>query len=207
MAGARLSFEEQKAVLKWSDEAQFILNGTVNRHNCVYCSSENPHIHLAKHINLPGLPVWYGLSSRGLIGPFFFEGTVTRALYRYASDINFTCHPRAVWGRKLLPTTRWRSTPQPSRCQDVPGRWIGRRGAVELPPRSPDLTPLDFYLWGSLKDDVYRRKLATLDDLRENIAMSCAAITLDTLQNVVHAAVRRLRQCLNADGGHFEHLH
>jgi hypothetical protein len=71
--------------------------------------------------------------------------------------------------------------------------------------RSPDLTPLDFYLWGSLKGDIYRRKPATLDDLRENIAMSCAAIMLDTLQNVVHAAVRRLRQCLDADGGHFEH--
>jgi hypothetical protein len=73
--------------------------------------------------------------------------------------------------------------------------------------RSPDLTPLDFYLWGSLKDDVYRRKPATLDDLRGNIAMSYAAITLDTLQNVVHEAVRRLWQCLDADGGHFEHLH
>jgi hypothetical protein len=44
----------------------------------------------------------------------------------------------------------------------------------------------NFYLWGSLKND--RRKPATLDDVRENIAMSCAAITLDTLQNVVHAA-------------------
>jgi hypothetical protein len=41
----------------------------------------------------------------------------------------------------------------------------------------------------------------------ENIAMSYAAITLDTLQNVVHAAVRRLPQCLDADGGQFEHLH
>ena len=29
----------------------------------------------------------------------------------------------------------------------VLGRWIGRRGAIEYPPRSPDLTPLDFYLW------------------------------------------------------------
>jgi len=58
---------------------------------------------------------------------------------------------------------------------------------------------------GSLKDDVYRRKPATQDDLRGSIAMSCAAITLDTLQNAVHAAVRRLRQCLDADGGHFEH--
>jgi hypothetical protein len=73
--------------------------------------------------------------------------------------------------------------------------------------RSPDLTPLDFYLSGSLKDDVYRRKPATLDDLLENIAMLCVAITLDTLQNVVHAAIRLLRRCLDADGGHFAHLH
>jgi len=60
---------------------------------------------------------------------------------------------------------------------------------------------------GSLKDDVYRRKPATLDDLRESIAMSFADITLDTLQNVVHASAGRLRQCLDADGGHFEHQH
>lgn len=26
-----------------------------------------------------------------------------------------------------------------------PGKWIGRRGAIEWPPRSPDLTPLDFF--------------------------------------------------------------
>ncbi|PNF43075.1 hypothetical protein B7P43_G02709 [Cryptotermes secundus] len=44
----------------------------------------------------------------------------------------------------------------------LPGPWIGRRGAIEYPPRSPDLTPLDFYLWGTLKDEVYRQKTATL---------------------------------------------
>jgi len=30
----------------WSDEARFKLNCSVNRHSCVYWSSENPHIHL-----------------------------------------------------------------------------------------------------------------------------------------------------------------
>uniref|UniRef100_A0AAX7UMF9 Uncharacterized protein n=1 Tax=Astatotilapia calliptera TaxID=8154 RepID=A0AAX7UMF9_ASTCA len=30
--------------------------------------------------------------------------------------------------------------------EQFPGKWIGRRGPVEWPPRSPDLTPLDFYL-------------------------------------------------------------
>ena len=62
----------------------------------------------------------------------------------------------------------------------------------------------NFYLWESLKN-VYRGKPATQDDPRESIAMSCAAITLDTSQNVVHAAVQRLRQRFDADGAHFEH--
>ncbi|KAJ4437251.1 hypothetical protein ANN_17386 [Periplaneta americana] len=44
---------------------------------------------------------------------------------------------------------------------NLPGRWIGRRGPIEFPTRSPDLIPLDFYLWKTLKNVVYRRKPAT----------------------------------------------
>ena len=65
----------------WSDEAQFKLNGTVKRHNCVYWAPENLHVHVGKAVNLLGVNVWCGLSARGLIGPFFFEGTVTGEAY------------------------------------------------------------------------------------------------------------------------------
>ena len=27
-------------------------------------------------------------------------------------------------------------------------RWIGRDGPIPWPPRSPDITPLNFFLWG-----------------------------------------------------------
>ena len=36
-----------------------------------------------------------------------------------------------------------------------PGRWIGRAAPIAWPPRSPDLTPLDFFLWGFVKDRVF----------------------------------------------------
>ena len=36
-----------------------------------------------------------------------------------------------------------------------PNRWIGRGGPVPWPPRSPDLTPLDFFIWGPMKSLVY----------------------------------------------------
>ena len=32
-----------------------------------------------------------------------------------------------------------------------PQRWFGRRGSIELPPRSPDLTQMDFFFLGCCK--------------------------------------------------------
>ena len=37
------------------------------------------------------------------------------------------------------------------------------------PPRSPDLNPADFYLWGYLKTVVYNPQPKKLDDLMANI--------------------------------------
>ena len=65
------------------------------------------------------------------------------------------------------------------------------RLSFEFPPRSPELTPLDFYLWGTLKNVVYRRKPATLAALREEIETACAAIAEDTFANVARTVVQR----------------
>ena len=43
--------------------------------------------------------------------------------------------------------------------QNFPRKWIGRNSPLcEFPPRSPDITPLDFYLWGALKEKVYKSR-------------------------------------------------
>ena len=57
----------------WSDESEFRLNGVVNRHNCCYWAPSNPHqqIPIAEHA--PGVMVWCGLTSAGIIGPYFFD--------------------------------------------------------------------------------------------------------------------------------------
>lgn len=54
----------------WSDEATFKLNGSINRHNCTYWGPDNPHVTVEHHVNLPGVTVWCGLSSRGLDNSF-----------------------------------------------------------------------------------------------------------------------------------------
>ena len=49
-------------------------------------------------------------------------------------------------------------------------RWIGRRGAIEWPALSPDLTPHDPFLWRVLKDLVYSLKLKTIPELKQTIS-------------------------------------
>ena len=52
-------------------------------------------------------------------------------------------------------------------------RWIGRGGLTEWPSRSPDKTPLDFYLWGHVKHLVLERRPQNVEDLKQFI---CDAI-------------------------------
>ncbi|XP_063898861.1 probable RNA-directed DNA polymerase from transposon X-element [Helicoverpa armigera] len=53
-----------------------------------------------------------------------------------------------------------------------PNYWIGRGGPIAWPPRSPDPTPLDFYLWGRVKDLVYGHSgnnIRNVDELKTRI--------------------------------------
>jgi hypothetical protein len=52
---------------------------------------------------------------------------------------------------------------------------------VEYPPRSPNLTTLDFFLWVTLKNVVYTSKPRTVQDLRREIEIACAAVPLATI--------------------------
>ncbi|GFX85809.1 transposable element Tc3 transposase [Trichonephila clavipes] len=55
-------------------------------------------------------------------------------------------------------------------------RLISRFGPVNWPPRSCDLTPLDYFLWGYVKSLVYADKPQTLDHLEDNIRRVIADI-------------------------------
>ena len=57
--------------ITWSDKAHFKLSGAVNRHNCVYCSTKNPHVMIGR-LNQPGITVWVDLSCKGVLGPISF---------------------------------------------------------------------------------------------------------------------------------------
>jgi hypothetical protein len=73
-----------------------------------------------------------------------------------------------------------------------PGRLISKR---LWPPRSPDLSPPDFLLWGHLKDTVYSHYPHTLQGLQANIQRTVDRISTGTLQNVFVNMIRRVHLC------------
>ncbi|GFT74196.1 putative DD41D transposase [Trichonephila clavipes] len=79
-------------------------------------------------------------------------------------------------------------------------RLISRFGPVNWPPRSCDLTPLDYFLWGYAKSLVYADKPQTLDHLEDNIRLVIADIRPQMLEKVIENRTSRL-DCIRASRG------
>lgn len=90
--------------------------------------------------------------------------------------------------------------------EQYPDRWIGRGGPRRWPARSPDLNPLDFFLWGHLKNLIYRQPINTEEELRNRIQQAFATCTPQMITDSKLSLLRRARLCVQMNGGHFEHL-
>ena len=75
-------------------------------------------------------------------------------------------------------------------------RIIIRRADVVWPPRSCDLTPLDYYLWGAVKDKCYADKPETIDTLKDNIRETISEIQLHTIDNVLKIWTSRVNEII-----------
>ena len=78
---------------------------------------------------------------------------------------------------------------------------------MRWPPRSPDLTPSDFFLWVFVKDTVFVPPLpANHQDLRNRITAAVALVDRDMLTRVWNKTDYRIDVCRITKGGHIEHL-
>lgn len=69
---------------------------------------------------------------------------------------------------------------------NVFSKWFGTKGPNEWPLRSPDLTQLDVFFWGYLKEEVYRTQPTSIEDLVNRIVNSCLKITPNIPNNVTN---------------------
>ena len=83
----------------------------------------------------------------------------------------------------------------------------GRVIMVAISPRSPDLSPCDFFLWGYVKVLVFVPPLpANIEEMKLKITAALETVTEDTLQRVWHELEYRLDVVRVTGGVHIEHL-
>ncbi|GFW17953.1 hypothetical protein TNCV_2231341 [Trichonephila clavipes] len=85
-------------------------------------------------------------------------------------------------------------------------RLISRFGPVNWPPRSCDLTPLDYFLWVYVKSLVYADKPQTLDPLEDNIRHVIADIRPQMLEKIIENSTSRLDSIRASRGSHMPEI-
>ena len=88
--------------------------------------------------------------------------------------------------------------------EDICNTWFQRDGV--WPPRSSDLTPLDYYLWDAVKDKCYADKLETIDALKDNICETIGEIQLHTIDNVLKNWTALVGNYMASRGSHLNEI-
>jgi hypothetical protein len=74
------------------------------------------------------------------------------------------------------------------------------------PPNSPDLNPVDYRIWGMMQQRVYQKKINTVDELKQRLVDVWQRLQQSDIDNAIDEWRKRLRACIRANGGHFEHM-
>ncbi|GAA54948.1 transposable element Tc3 transposase [Clonorchis sinensis] len=159
-----LDNEEIVLNILWSDEANFSVDGIINKHNCVIWSREAPHEYFTHNLHFPHLCVWMGFSSKCLLRPFFFDATVSGDSYLHMLQTHvipqLKQHKKSstVFQQDGAPPHYSNQVRTYLREQFSDERVIARGFPNFWPTRSPDPTPLDYRFWGLIKARVYHEK-------------------------------------------------
>ncbi|GFV89116.1 uncharacterized protein TNCV_4913151 [Trichonephila clavipes] len=166
-------------------------------------SEANPQVYVETPLHPEKLTVWCALWASGIIGSYFFKNdeghnvTVNGDRYR-AMITNFFIPElnnhdvQELWFQQDGATCHTARATIDLLKDTFGDRLISRFGPVNWPPRSCDLTPLDYILWGYVKSLVYADKPQTLDHLEDNIRRVIADIRPQMLEKVIENWTSRL---------------
>jgi hypothetical protein len=199
----------------FSDEASFSNTGLVNHHNFHFYDNKNPHfIRRIDSQHRFNVNVWGGIVGSNVIGPYFLDGNLNgekyldflnRQLEDLLEDVPLDV-VRRVWFMHDGAPAHYSERVRQFLNNNYGNQWIGRGGPVLWPPRSPDLNPMDFFLWGYTKNLVYKIIPTSENDLKEKIRNAFRSITPLMLSNVRASFRKRVDTCLQLNGHHFEHV-
>jgi hypothetical protein len=137
------------------DEACFHLSGYVNSQIFRFWNSENPLLFHKVPLHSQKISCWYAISRKRIVGPIFFSEIITAEKYQviimqFISLLNE--EERSCWLQQNGATWHTANSTMEMIKQCFDDKIISKN---LWPPRCPDLTPPDYFLWGYLKQIVY----------------------------------------------------
>ena len=208
----------------WTDECNVLLSGHVNKQNMRFLGWHKPEECMQRPLHSEKITVWCAISGHGIIGPYFIEdrhgnnATVTASVYReqvidrFVGELALFCNVNGIpledqWFQQDGATSHIGLGNLGYLEDHFQGQLISRMSAFPYPPRSPDLTPPDFYLWGHLKEFCFRDPMPrSIQDLKNNVIRVIDSIDNHTITALTLHVQQRLEACVAVNGGHFEHI-
>ena len=153
------------------------------------------------------------MSKTPLIDPFFFENETVSG-ENYLSMLQNFFVPEVRRLHKVCSIIFLQDGAPPHFAMDVrqhlahqfPHKWIGRGSSFRWAPCSSDLILLDFFLWGHLKNIIYKPPIKDVTELRRRINNKIKSISKEISCNDFMNIVKRMHLCIESDDDHFQHL-
>jgi hypothetical protein len=168
----------------FTDEAAFTRNRIITFHNNRVWAEENPHaVVQSRHQQQFSINMWAGIIG-GFGRPSCFATKLTGNSYRHflendlptiLEDLPLVIRAH-MWFMHDGAPPHFSITIREFLDNVYPARWIARGGPTALPPRSPDLNPVDFHLRGHLQTLVYATPVNDIATLRQRVESGCQTI-------------------------------
>lgn len=200
----------------WTDEASVSSAGIFNRYNSYTWARQNPHT-TVEIVNQGrySFNVWVGVFNGIFIGPYIFEGTLNSQKYLeilqqhvepFMDNLPLNQRGLVFFQQDGAPAHNARIITE-FLNREFGNNWLANQGPLHWPARSPDLAPLDFFVWGKIKDITFRQRPQTKDELQAALLQAFNSIPNIELINAVRRSLPlRCRRCLQENGRQFEHL-
>lgn len=186
-----------------------------NRRNYHYWCRENPLRFRETHNQVRfSFNCWCGVMWNRVVMVEFYEGTLNSNIYNnrilenlenLVDDLPLAESGRMFFQQDGAPPHNSRST-RSTLNRQFGDQWMGTHGPISWPARSPDLTPLDFYFWGYLKTEVYKKQYDSVQELKDSLTTILYRIHPNKLSAATRSVQKRINLCIRQNGGHFEHL-
>lgn len=199
--------------IMWTDECTFSTAGVYNRKNTHIWSDENPRaIREIKFQGRKSVSVWCGILNNRIYGPIYFQ-KLTGATYLQMLQIQIEAlleelplqfYNDMVWHQDGAPVHNVVEVQNYLNMRF--NEWIGARGPIRWPANSPDLSLLDTFLWGDLKNHCYEYPNGSIEELQGKIAERIRFLNNnpDIILASINNLKKRYRLCLQMNGLQFE---